>query len=86
MTDSVARASRNPEHVQLLSEHRRIEKGRKALESQVHDSSCLLFFCAVSISFLRGLMQCLHRQAGASTTVCSSIHTTNNQKSVCVVQ
>lgn len=35
MTESLARVGRNPEHVQLLSEHRRLEKGRKELESQV---------------------------------------------------
>lgn len=36
MTDSLARVSRNPEHAQLLSEHRRLEKGRKDLENQVN--------------------------------------------------
>lgn len=36
MTDSLARVSRNPEHAQLLSEHRRLEKGRKELENQVN--------------------------------------------------
>ncbi|DBA84427.1 hypothetical protein WJX77_002493 [Trebouxia sp. C0004] len=34
MTDSLARVSRNPEHAQLLSEHRRLEKGRRELENQ----------------------------------------------------
>ncbi|DBA97629.1 TPA: hypothetical protein ACH3X3_15301 [Trebouxia sp. C0006] len=34
MTDSLAGVSRNPEHAQLLSEHRRLEKGRKELENQ----------------------------------------------------
>ncbi len=36
MTDSLARVSRNPEHAQLMSEHRRLEKGRKELEIQVN--------------------------------------------------
>ena len=35
VTDSMARVSRNPEHAQLLSEHRRLERGRKELENQV---------------------------------------------------
>lgn len=30
-----ARVGQNPEHAQLLSEHRRMEKGRKELENQV---------------------------------------------------
>ncbi len=50
MTDSLAGVSRNPEHAQLLSEHRRLEKGRKELENQVNlgyilglrQSHCLL--------------------------------------------
>lgn len=36
ITESLqARVGQNPEHAQLLSEHRRLEKGRKELESQV---------------------------------------------------
>ena len=36
MTDSLqARVGQNPEHALLLSEHRRLEKGRKQLENQV---------------------------------------------------
>ncbi|KAL0020541.1 hypothetical protein WJX79_010459 [Trebouxia sp. C0005] len=34
MTDSLARVGRNPEHAQLLSEQRRLEKGRRELENQ----------------------------------------------------
>ena len=37
VTESLqARVGQNPEHAQLLSEHRRMEKGRKELESQVN--------------------------------------------------
>ena len=42
ITESLqARVSQNPEHAQLLSEHRRMEKGRKELENQVPKHACL---------------------------------------------